>query len=90
MIVIKNPEKLAEQPRPMLIYNVLEWINTNMGVHSKNKQNSHDLTFVLISRDVRFFDNSEKRVKSRMNIPLLFLPRSKPAKIKELILKRID
>ena len=29
IILMKNPEKLAEQTRPVLLYNILEWINSN-------------------------------------------------------------
>jgi len=48
VIILKNPEKLAEQTRPLLIYNILEWINSNT---------DHDsLQFIIATRDIGFVD----------------------------------
>ena len=44
----------------------------------------------MITRDIRFIDNREKRVKSRMNTPIIFLSRPRPMKVKEILIRRID
>lgn len=44
----------------------------------------------MITRDIRFIDGGEKRVKSRMNIPIIYLTRPRADKIKEMLFKRID
>lgn len=42
MIIIKNPENLSDQRRPVILYNIFEWMNSNM--------NAENLSFVLITR----------------------------------------
>lgn len=66
VIAIKNPERL-EQRRPILLYNVFEWMNAT--------QSRQHLRFVLVTREISFVDEREKRVKSRMNIPVLYCSR---------------
>ena len=84
VIVIKSPEKLAEHSRPVILYNILEWMNAN------NEKKDYELNFIMITRDVRFIDNKEKRVKSRMNASIYFMSRSKPAVVKDILIKRIE
>lgn len=70
-----------EQGRPVLLYNIFEWMNS--------AQSSY-LHFIIVSREIKFVDNQEKRVKSRMNAPILFLTRPRFNKIKEIINTRIE
>ena len=84
VIVIKSPQKLAEHSRPVILYNILEWMNAN------NEKKDYELSFIMITRDIRFIDNREKRVKSRMNASIYFMSRSKPAVVKDILIKRIE
>ena len=81
IIVIKNPERLVEQGRPVLLYNIFEWMNC---VHSSY------LHIIIVSREIKFVDNQQKRVKSRMNAPILFCTRPRFNKIKDIINRRIE
>jgi Cdc6-like AAA superfamily ATPase len=73
VIVMKNPEKM-EQGRPVLMYNIFEWMNS--------VQVNQHLRFILITREITFLDTREKRVRSRMNMPLVFCAPPRTDKIK--------
>jgi hypothetical protein len=44
----------------------------------------------MVTRDIKMVDGGEKRIKSRMNIPVLYITRPRPEKIKEILQKRIE
>jgi hypothetical protein len=52
-------------------------------------QSKQHLRFVLVTREISFVDEREKRVKSRMNIPVLYCSRPRVEKIKEILVRRI-
>lgn len=45
-------------------------------------QTNENLNFIILTREIRFIDKLDKRIKSRMNIPIIYLARPRAEKIK--------
>lgn len=83
VLVIKSAEILASQRRKQLIlYNIFEWLN--------NTDVKKYITIVILTRNITFIDKLEKRTKSRMNLPLIYIQKIKPNEVVEIIKKRIE
>jgi hypothetical protein len=83
VLVIKSAEVLAAQRRKQLIlYNIFEWLN--------NTDAKKYITIVILTRNITFIDKLEKRTRSRMNLPIVYLHKIRPAEIVDVIRRRID
>ena len=45
---------------------------------------------LVLSHNIVLLDNLDKRIRSRMNLPIIYLSRPKPAEVLAIILRRID
>lgn len=81
-MIIKSAEILASHRRKQrILYNIFEWLNnTNVKKY---------ISILLLTRNITFIDKLEKRTKSRMNMPILYLNKIKPKEVVEIIRRRI-
>ena len=82
LLIIKNADVLAFQRRKQrVLYNLFEWLNSDVKKY---------ITVVFVTRKLTFVDKLEKRTRSRMNLPILYIPKYKPHDIIAIIIKRIE
>jgi Cdc6-like AAA superfamily ATPase len=80
VILIRNAERLVEYRKQILLYNLLEWVATDI----KSK-----VGLVFTTRVISFVERFEKRVRSRLNATHISLVRPSPEKMVELLSRRV-
>ena len=80
VILIRNAERLVEYRKQILLYNLLEWVATDI----KSK-----VGLVFTTRVISFVERFEKRVRSRLNATHLALVRPSAEKMVELLARRV-
>lgn len=80
VILIRNAERLVEYRKQILLYNLLEWIATDI---------NELVGLVFTTRLISFVDRFEKRVKSRLNAQYITFIRPEPELIIELLARRV-
>eukprot|EP00919_Chromeraceae_sp_WS-2016_P080230 GHVR01189784.1.p1 GENE.GHVR01189784.1~~GHVR01189784.1.p1 ORF type:complete len:125 (-),score=9.04 GHVR01189784.1:302-676(-) len=81
MIIIKNADRLIDYKKQLLLYNILEWMKTNVKKY---------VGIAFITKLLCFTDKFEKRVKSRLTSKTVTLYRPKAKAILQAIAARID
>ena len=81
-IVVKAAELLTKSKKQVVLYTLLEWMN--------NSFIKDNVTFIFSTKSLTFTQKLEKRVKSRMNLPFLFVSRLPPTAVLRVIAKRVE
>lgn len=81
VILIRHAERLVEMRKQILLYNLLDWMTTEV-----NKM----VGLVFTTRLVFFVDRLEKRVKSRLDATKLTVVRPEPANMLGLLVRRVE
>ena len=58
IIIVDNAERLVEPKRQTILYTMLEWV--------KEEDTKENVILFLVTKNAKFTDNLEKRVKSRL------------------------
>ncbi len=69
VILIRNAERLVEYRKQILMYNLLEWIMTDVKMY---------IGLVFTTRLIYFVDRFEKRIRSRLSAKQLTVNRPSP------------
>jgi Cdc6-like AAA superfamily ATPase len=80
VLLIRNAERLVEFKKQILLYNLLEWIATDIKQH---------VALVFTTRLVYFVDKFEKRVRSRLAAKHLTVLRPTIQALLNLLLRRV-
>lgn len=70
-----------QRRKQRVLYNLFEWLNSDVKKY---------ITVVFATRKLTFVDKLEKRTKSRMNLPILYIPKYKPHDIIAILIRRIE
>ena len=81
VILIRNAERLVEYRKQILLYNILEWVATDIKKY---------VGLVFTTRLIYFVDRFEKRVRSRLAARTIALGRPSPENLIILLARRIE
>ena len=80
VFLIKNAERLTDVRKQLILYNILEWMKTDIREY---------IGLVFVTKSVSFSEKLEKRIKSRLNAKSLYLGPPSYETIKMIIQRRL-
>ena len=80
LFIIRHAHKLADMKKQLILYNLLEWIKTDIREH---------IGIAFLTRSVLFVEKLEKRVKSRLSAKVIYIGPPDEETVKSILCQRL-